>query len=192
MRTKICQSRNLIVVSLEQSMLFRFQYFYQIILEQTRVEDIEGVNIKSKIFELAKNGNIKPLVKYTEAILQELSTRDKQNFNEKHLKTIFTAALYTSKIFHIKNELEVKKSETTKGYLDLLLLKRPPFEPKFQFVIEFKYVRKQDASKAETIKKAAIEQLKAYLKHSDYLKQLEHLKAFVIVFVGNKGEVIEL
>ena len=72
------------------------------------------------------------------------------------------------------------------------MLKRPPFEPKFQFVIEFKYVKKQDAQKAKSTKEAAINQLKAYLKHSDYLQQLKDLKAYVIVFVGNKGEVIEL
>ncbi len=168
-----------------------FQYFHQLILERNALAD-KGIDVNKKIKELAKYGNIKPLVKHTEAILQELSTRDKMGFDEKYIKTIFTATLYLSKIFHIKNEVEVKKSKTEKGYLDLLLLKRPPFEPKFQFVIEFKYVKKQDAQKAKSTKEAAINQLKAYLKHSDYLQQLKDLKAYVIVFVGNKGEVIEL
>ena len=168
-----------------------FQYFHQIILERSQL-DGKGINVRSKVIALAKDSNMIPIVKYTEAILQELSTRDKQNFDEKHLKTIFTSALHISKIYHIKNELEVKKSETEKGYLDLLLLKRPPFEPKFQFVIEFKYVKKQDAGKAASVKKAAIDQLKDYLKYSDYLRQLEDLRAYVILFVGNEGEVIEV
>ena len=168
-----------------------FQYFYNIILERSKLVG-KGVDIQSKIIELGRKANISPLIKYTEEVLQELSTRDKQNFDEKHLKAIFTSVLHISNIYHIKNELEVKKSETEKGYIDLLLLKRPPFEPKFQFVVEFKYVKKQNASKAISIKNAAIAQLKAYLQHSAYLQQLENLRAYVIIFVGNKGEVIEV
>jgi hypothetical protein len=37
-----------------------------------------------------------------------------------------------------------------------------------------------------------ISQLKAYLQHDEKLQKLENLKAYVIVFVGNKGEIIEL
>ena len=76
--------------------------------------------------------------------------------------------------------------------MDLLLTKRPPFEPKFQFVIEFKYLKKEEGHKAETVKQQAIQQLQAYLKYDDKLQKLENLKAYVIVFVGNKGEIVEL
>jgi hypothetical protein len=168
-----------------------FQYFHQVILEKSELEE-EGINVRDKIIELADNSNMLPLIEHTQDVLQELSLRDKQNFDEKYIKTIFTSVFYISKIFHIHNEYEVKKSKTEKGYVDLLLTKRPPFEPKFQFVIEFKYVKKEDAHKAETVKQQAIQQLQAYLQHDEKLQSLENLKAYVIVFVGNKGEIVEL
>ena len=168
-----------------------FQYFYQILLEKSELDE-QGIDVKNKINQLAKYNDFTPLVRFTEEVLQELSVRDKMNFDEKHVKTIFTSAFYISKVYHIHNELEVKKSKTDKGYVDLLLTKRPPFEPKFQFVIEFKYVKKEDAKKAKTVKQQAIKQLQAYLKHDERLQKLENLKAYVIVFVGNEGEIIEL
>ena len=168
-----------------------FQYFHQVILEESELDE-QAIDVKSKINQLAKYNDFVPLVSFAEEVLQELSLRDKMNFDEKHVKTIFTSAFYTSKIFHIHNEHEVKKGKTDKGFVDLLLTKRPPFEPKFQFVIEFKYLKKEDAHKAETVKQQAIQQLQAYLKYDDKLQKLENLKAYVIVFVGNKGEIVEL
>jgi hypothetical protein len=168
-----------------------FQYFHKVILEQSELDE-EGINVKSKINQLAKFNDFVPLVRYAEEVLQELSLRDKMNFDEKHIKTIFTSAFYTSKVYHIHNEFEVKKGKTEKGYVDLLLIKQPPFEPKFQFVIEFKYLKKEFANRAESVKQNAIQQLKAYLQHDEKLQKLENLKAYIIIFVGNKGEIIEL
>ncbi|MFK7982749.1 MAG: PD-(D/E)XK nuclease domain-containing protein [Saprospiraceae bacterium] len=86
--------------------------------------------------------------------------------------------------------MEVKKSPTAKGYVDILLVKRPPFETKYQFVIELKYVKKADASQADTVEKEAITQLKNYLQHDAYLQKLKALKAYVVLFVGNKGRFV--
>ena len=114
------------------------------------------------------------------------------NFDEKYIKAIFTSAFYISNIYTIFNEFEVKKGKTDKGFIDLLLVQRSPYKPKYQFVIEFKYVKKQNVKQAEKVKKGAVIQLKAYLKHDTYLKQLKNLKAYVVIFVGNKGEAIKL
>lgn len=89
-------------------------------------------------------------------------------------------------------EFEVRKSPTDKGYIDVLLQKRPPFETKYQFVMELKYVKKADAAQAETVKKEAVEQLRRYLRHDEYLQKLEDLKAYVVLFVGNEGEFVEV
>ncbi|NJN78753.1 MAG: AAA family ATPase [Saprospiraceae bacterium] len=168
-----------------------FQYFHQVLLEKSHL-DHKGINVSNKIIPLADDNNMLPLLAYTEELLQELSVRDKQNFDEKYIKLIFTSAFHIAEIYHIYNEREVKKSKTEKGFVDLLLTKRPPFEPKFQFVIEFKYLKKEDAHKAETVKQQAIQQLQAYLQHDEKLQSLEDLKPYVIVFVGNKGEIVEL
>lgn len=166
-----------------------FQYFHQIILEQTELQ-YEGIDVMDKIIELADYNNMQPLVEYTESILQELAVRDMMNFDEKHIKTIFTSAFYISTIYTIRNEFEVKKTSNSKGFVDLLLLQRPPFYPKYQFAIEFKYIKKQNAQKFEMIKQEAIEQLQTYLQNDEYLRDLEDLKAYVVIFLGNKGTLI--
>jgi hypothetical protein len=168
-----------------------FQYFHQVILEESNL-DHKGIDVTNMIIELADNNNMQPLVEYTENILQELAVRDKMNFDEKYIKTIFTSAFYISTIYTIRNEFEVKRERPDKGFVDLLLIQRPPYFPKYQFAIEFKYVKKQDAAKAETVKQEAIEQLKGYLENDEYLKGLKDLKSYVVIFVGNEGELIEV
>lgn len=168
-----------------------FQYFHQVILEQSQAEGT-AIDVRSKVIPLADRGDMQPLLKHTQSILQALAVRDKMNFDEKHIKTIFTSAFYVSNIYTIFNEFEVQRSSTGKGFVDLLLIQRPPYKPNFQFVIEFKYVKQKDARQAPAIRAKAIEQLQEYLANDTYLQGLERLKACVVIFVGNTGEVIEL
>jgi len=168
-----------------------YQYFHQIILQESNLKGYQ-TNVHQKIKTLALHNDIQPLVKYTEAILTELSSRDKMSFDEKYIKIIFTSAFYTSGIYTIHNEFEVKRSKTEKGYVDILLVTRPPHKPKYQFVIELKYLKKATAAKAETVRKEAVLQLKNYLTHDDYLQKLHELKAYVVLFVGNVGEIVEV
>ena len=168
-----------------------YQYFHQILIERSQVR-VELVDLEDKTLALALDNDLRPLIQYTEAILTELSTRDKMKFDEKYIKVIFTSIFFAARIYAIRNEVEVKKSVTEKGYVDVLLVERPPFPVNYQFVIELKYVKKADASKAEEVKSAAIAQLKQYLHHDDYLRSIENLKAYVVMFVGNKGIIEEL
>ncbi|MEM8527611.1 MAG: AAA family ATPase [Bacteroidota bacterium] len=172
-----------------------FQYFHQILLEKSGLEDAR-IDLIEKVEELALHNNIQPLIAYAEKLLQELSVRDRIRFDEKHIKTIFTSAFFTSGIYTIHNEWEVKvpiqQGKTGKGFVDLFLQRRQPYATKYQFVIEFKYIKQKEQSKLETVKAAAVEQLQTYLQHDDYLKKLDDLKAYVVVFVGVKGEIVEL
>ncbi|MEN0051783.1 MAG: PD-(D/E)XK nuclease domain-containing protein, partial [Bacteroidota bacterium] len=172
-----------------------FQYFHQIVLERSQLDEL-GTDVRYKVVDLAKSGNILPLVEYTEKILQELAVRDTVRFDEKYIRAIFTAAVSTSGIYIIRNEFEVKipiqSGSTGKGFVDLLLLERLPYQPKYQIIIEVKYLQKKDHHRLETVKQEAIEQLQNYLKQDEFLNGLKKLKAFVIVFVGFKGEIVEL
>ena len=155
--------------------------------------NMQSVDLHEKMLALALDNDLEPLVSYTQNLLQELSNRDKMRFDEKYVKIILTSVFFNVKIYNIHNELEVKKSETEKGYVDILLSTRPPFPTKFQFVIELKYLKKGEKEKASEVKKAAVEQLKSYLRNDDYLQTLTNLKPYVILFVGNEGsfEAIE-
>ncbi len=168
-----------------------FQYFHQIIIEQSLLDGSQ-IDVHTKIKALALDSNLQPLVNYTESVLTQLSTRDKRKFDEKYVKVIFTAALFNSGVYTIHNEFEVQKSAAEKGFLDILLVRRPPYEPTYQFAIELKYLKKANAQQAQSVKKEAISQLKNYLLNDDYLQKLTALKAFVVLFVGNEGMIEEV
>jgi len=168
-----------------------YQYFHQILIERSQLPTNQ-IDLHGIIEDLALKNHLQPLITYTQQILRELSTRDKMNFDEKYIKTIFTSILFTVGVYHIQHEYEVKKSSIDKGYVDILLQKRPPFETKYQFVIELKYIKKEAAAQAATVKAEAIKQLQAYLQHDDYLQKLKQLKAYLVIFVGNEGEFVEV
>ncbi|MGB0930967.1 MAG: AAA family ATPase [Chitinophagales bacterium] len=165
-----------------------YQYFHQILLERSQV-GVDSVDLEEKALALALDNDLQPIIEYTESILTELSNRDKMKFDEKYIKIIFTSIFFTARIYTIRNEVEVKKSTTEKGYADILLIQRPPFPVNYQFVIELKYVKKMDASQAEDVQTAAVTQLKEYLQHDDYLQSIDGLRAYVVMFVGNEGRI---
>lgn len=171
------------------------QYFAQIVLERAKLSTYT-IEPQEMVLELALHNDTKPIVELTESVLTELSAHhDRAHFNETHVKSIFASWFYTAGFFHIYSELEVSKKNPNneKGRIDLLLTRRPPFEEElpYQFIFELKYLRKNQIGQLESIKKEAIEQLKDYLK-DDKVKDLEDLKAYVVVFVVNKAEVIEV
>ena len=168
-----------------------YQYFHQMLLERSQLK-IETIDVEEKVTSLALENDMQPLITYTQQILTELSNRDKMKFDERYIKLIFTSIFFNVGIYTIHHEFEVKKSSTSKGYVDILLLQRPPFQTTYQFIFELKYVKKQDADKAAAIQQAAVEQLQDYLQYDAYLQGLENLKAYVVVFVGNEGRFVEL
>ncbi len=172
-----------------------YQYFSQFTLSRAKLNTY-GVDIHEKVFELALYNNYKPIVQLTESVLTELSIHnDRAAFNETHVKSIFVSWFYATGTYHIYSELEVakKNKNNDKGRIDLLLTRRPPFEEEvpFQFIFELKYLKKREAGQLQTVKQEAIVQLKNYLK-DDKVKGLQDLKAYVVVFVVNKAEVIEV
>ena len=168
-----------------------FQYFNQIILESTKISPYQ-INLADKVTDLAEYNELQPLIDLTQNIITQLAVEDRAHFNETSLKAIFASFFYQVQYFNVFSELEVKKSSDKKGRVDLLLTGRPPFKPKYQFVFELKYLREKQRTDLEEIKKAAIKQLRDYLKNDDTLKNLDNLKAYVIIFIVNEGIVIQV
>ena len=161
-----------------------FQYF----LEQLQLRndlEIAGPDVRATVLELAKHNNPQPLISLLEKTLGELSNRDWPGFGEKHLKSILISYLYTTGIYHIQSEPEFSQQ-----YADLLLRRRPPYEPPYQFMIELKFLYKKDAAKADEITAKGREQLKAYLA-AEEVQKLENLRAWLWVFVGTEAVVVE-
>ena len=142
-------------------------------------------NVGDKLEEMAQNNAIAPFVSLIEKALETLSNRDFLQFEEKYIKALFVGFASLSNLYFIKSEPEVEQK-----YPDILFLYRPPFFPNYQFLFELKYLKKKEHKKLEQIRRSAINQIKGYLGLEE-IKKLENLKSWLIVFVGEKAEVVE-
>ncbi len=136
-----------------------FTYFQQIILRQASLRT-DDLRIYDRVLKLAQENEIAPLIEAVEAILLQLSNRDAVGFDEKYVKAVFASLLYPTQIYTIHSEYE-----TDRRYVDLLLTRRPPIDPTYQFAFELKYLKQQDADQLETVKSAGLAQLQGYLRH---------------------------
>lgn len=161
-----------------------FNFFNGIILEQSNVTP-DDIRLIDRVTDLAQNNHIAPLIEVVESILTNLSNRDAIGFDEKYVKAIFASLFYTTQIYTIHSEYE-----TDRKYVDLLLTKRPPIDPTYQFAFELKYLKQADASQVEEIANNGRTQLRQYLQH-EKLAQLENLRAWLLVFVGTQAKVVE-
>jgi len=158
--------------------------FFRSILETGVVED-KLRHTAACIESLYADNDPHPLMEQVSLVLKSLSNRDAQNFDEKHLKMIMVSFLYASQVFFIKSEYESQKK-----YVDLLLLRRKPFDIPFQFAFELKYLKKKDENLMALVATDGHAQLKGYLQHQDLIG-LSDLKAWLVVFVGNECCVLE-
>lgn len=136
---------------------------------------------KAPIFkQMASEGKIYLLVEEVSKIMEPLKDNDFQNFRESNLKMIVISILSLNKMFIIDSEREIST-----GRLDLLLTKYDPYDSKYQFLIEFKYIKMKDEPKYEQIKNEGIAQLQRY-KSSPEILRLENLKCYLVLFSKKK------
>jgi len=115
--------------------------------------------------------------------LKRLSNRDLIRFDEKHLKVMMLASLFTSRLY-----LPNSESEVTEGYTDIYLQKHPAVaDIKYEYVFEIKYA-KTDAKDSEikTKRKEAQTQIELYKKDPRFVNRSD-VRFAAIVFKG-KGE----
>ncbi len=160
-----------------------FTYFQQIVLRRAALR-ADDLRIYDRVLKLAQENDIAPLIEAVEAILLQLSNRDAVGFDEKYVKAVFAALLYPTQIYTVISEYE-----TDRRYVDLLLTRRPPIDPNYQFAFELKYLKQQDADQLETVKAAGLTQIQTYLRH-EKLQGLADLRAWLVVFVGPKAQVV--
>ncbi|MFN0204466.1 MAG: AAA family ATPase, partial [Bacteroidia bacterium] len=95
-----------------------YQYFWQL-LRESQLAPVSLDGVADVVYQMAKYQNLEPLKALINEILSEHSTRDKANFSEKHLKTLFITLFYISNIYIVDSE-----PETRQKYMDVLLLGR--------------------------------------------------------------------
>ncbi|MFZ4660103.1 MAG: AAA family ATPase [Caldilineaceae bacterium] len=160
-----------------------FTYFQQIVLRRASLR-ADDLRIYDRVLKLAQENDIAPLIEAVESILLQLSNRDAVGFDEKYVKAIFASLLYPTQIYTVFSEYETKRR-----YVDLLLTRRPPIDPNFQFAFELKTIKQQDAEQLETVKAEGLTQIRNYLRH-EKLRVLSDLRAWLVIFVGPKAQVV--
>jgi hypothetical protein len=150
-------------------------------LNEKQVSD----NLLSEATEkMAFDGDFKSYLDFfTENFLKRLSNRDLIDFNEKYIKAMLLATLFTSNLY-----LPVSEYEITNGYADTYLQKHPAVpDIKFEYVFELKYAKTKatENEKEEKFAEAAA-QIEKYRKDPRFAGR-NNMKFVAIVFEG-KGD----
>jgi len=155
--------------------------FFGMLVEEENDLVFNSDKIRNGMRELAYYNKIENWLLQIEYVLNQLSNRDYQKFDEKYIKLIFITLASLSQLYIIKSEAEVEGE-----YPDLMFLYRKPFKPNHQFLIELKYLKKSEDKKLSEKMDEAKSQVMRYLEKSE-IKFLENLRSYAIVFVGDKS-----
>ena len=161
------------------------EYFLKILSEEENftIDNSEYAKIS---IEMAIEGKIEKGINLLQKYLKNLSNRDYQKFDEKYLKLLFYCVAMNLKTFWIKSELEVERE-----YPDILLIPKEADKNYYTIMIEFKYLKKEDANKLKEKQEEAKDQLKKY-SNKEEMKALENLKKYTVVAVNDKIYVEEI
>jgi hypothetical protein len=171
-----------------------YDYFIDII------EREHGLNrtvpkIQTALTQLSKDNNLLPFLDLIKVLIdKDLSLRDAQKFDEKHLKMLLIPYLSLSASHYV-----VSEPEWENHYPDMVLLKRPNIETRYNFIIELKYIKKSDENKKdsetkepyiEKVAREAREQMQKYIQ-TENARRIPNLKAWLIVLVGREWHLVE-
>ncbi len=156
--------------------------YYAYVLKQ-RNEFLYPESELPKVMRSLAAGNIEPYLRLVESNLKALSNRDFQRFDEKYVKMIMLLYAIESRVFYVPTERETSAG----GYIDLEIYIRSNNTSKHaQYIFEIKYLKKEEEKNFETVRKAAIKQLKNYRKTDTFLQDKADLQAIVVIFIKDE------
>jgi len=160
-----------------------YRYFYELLDKRYSVS-IRRELLDDSVETMAYDGDIIKFVKLTEEFLGKvLSNRDFIGFKEGHLKVHILTLLYLNGLYYVQSEMEAEK-----GYVDIFLRERQPFEVNYEWVLELKYLKKQDMDRLEELEATGEKQLREYMKKvTPQTKRT--LKGVLLIFAGT-GECV--
>ncbi|MBF0239663.1 MAG: PD-(D/E)XK nuclease domain-containing protein [SAR324 cluster bacterium] len=115
-----------------------WQFFAEVLEERSGVET-RIIRIGDAMQKMAFDNQPRDFLALIEEELQGLSNRDFIRFDEKYVQLLFVTFARLSDLYFVISQREVSQT-----YPDLLLVHRPPFFPPYQFMFEFKYLKKAD------------------------------------------------
>ena len=159
-------------------------YFLKILREEIDI-DIND-NYTEIAREIALEGKIDKIVEMLGKYLKNLSNRDYQKFDEKYVKLIFFCIAMNLKIFRLKSEMEVQRK-----YPDILLIPKDQSKEYKGVMIEFKYLKKEEAGKLEEKQEEAKKQIKEYGEFEE-IKDIKNIYKYTVVAVNDEIYVEEI
>ena len=160
------------------------EYFLKVINEETNFD--KSVNYSILTRDVARDGKIDSIIELLKEYLTNLSNRDYQKFDEKYLKLIFYCIAMNMPMYRVKSEMEVQRK-----YPDLVLIPRETGKGYYSVMVEFKYLKKEEAKKLEEKKLEAKAQIEEYAGF-DELKDLPNLRKYTVVAVNDEIYVDEV
>ena len=154
-------------------------YFLKLVSQETdfRVSAVDYMKIQE---EIAMDCRIDKLLEILQKYLNNLSNRDFIKFDEKYVKLIVYCIGMNLKGFRIKSEMEVERN-----YPDLLIIPKEIEKNYGSVMIEFKYLKKEEANLLESRQKEARIQIEKYAQ-LDEIKNMEKLAKYTVVAVNDK------
>ncbi|MCB1191852.1 MAG: AAA family ATPase [Leptospiraceae bacterium] len=138
-----------------------WEYLRNFLKEEKKIE-FYMEPLKKALNAMAKEGNpdyLKDLAE--EFFFTKLSSYDYSNLSEKHIKVLFISYFTLSKLYNVISERELSQRKR----IDLLFEANPAYYNYvlYNFIVEFKYIRKTDSEKkAKEKRDQAIEQAQEY------------------------------
>ena len=154
-------------------------YFTRLI-DTKEAYKVEIADIEKSIIEFGEEGEIEPITKVVSNFLTYQSVRDKENFNEKTLKYVYSLFFSLSNQYYVYGEFPAMQ-----GFADIFVEKSQTSRATYEAVVELKYLNKEKAKSAnyELLKEEGKRQMEKYIQDKR-LNERENLKKFVIVFEG--------
>ena len=169
-------------------------------LEESLTIEFDMRLLNNAIYGMAETGDPSGLKELAVDFFQKkLSSYDYTNFSEKHVKFLFVCYFTLSKLYNIISEREISERKR----IDLLFEAHPAYYEyvQFNFILEFKYIRKEDSESVALKKKEdAIKQAAEYYEiYKRDFKQfgrglrsvamlVSHTKEVEVIEVGGFGE----
>ena len=161
------------------------EYFLEILKEETDLQ-IRESDYNEMLREIALEGKIDKIIEMLGKYLKNLSNRDFIKFDEKYIKIIFYCIAMNLKIFRLKSEMEVQKK-----YPDILLIPKDVSKGYKGVMIEFKYLKKEEAGKLKEKQEEAKKQIKEYGEFEE-IRDLKNIYKYTVVAVNDEIYVEEI
>ncbi|MCS7029840.1 MAG: ATP-binding protein, partial [Bacteroidia bacterium] len=159
-----------------------WQFYAELLAQYAHLQYFPN-DVQKAVAEMALSGNTSDFFVLIEKLLQNLSNRDFIRFDEKQVKMAIMAYLVQSNIFDVRSEQEIRGG----GYMDLRLLVRPnnPFKH-HEFLIELKYLKKEEEHLLSETLQEAKNQVLGYYQKDESLQGKEMLHLWAVVVVKDK------